>query len=327
MKIPDAKDVGLLAKGGGYYDKKEEAYDPAAYDVTAAASYEDDRRLAGMSGSCPPEDVVTCDNGFATSVGGNATVGNPTCQEACAAGGGECCVGDGTYNGDSINSCTGFNGKVCKSGDIPSCSDNRTSGGFFDFLGRACYNANITEVVNGCNGKRACDSAGLNGDLGRVVNGCYGGDSSCFGAARDGGNIGYINHGCRGVKACQFAAYGGSIDGISYACNNIKACAYLASDLYFGINGYDFASVNSTVVSCCNEVSECTGSVVDASGLPGQCPTPSPITASPSSPPSVNPSQQPTKVPTVSCDLFPVHVLLRSLAFCTNTAFLLSIST
>ena len=31
MKIPDAKDVGLLAKGGGYYDKKEEAYDPAAY--------------------------------------------------------------------------------------------------------------------------------------------------------------------------------------------------------------------------------------------------------------------------------------------------------
>ena len=38
MKIPDAKDVGLLAKGGGYYDKKEEAYDRAAYDATAAAA-------------------------------------------------------------------------------------------------------------------------------------------------------------------------------------------------------------------------------------------------------------------------------------------------
>ena len=49
MKITDVKDVGLLAKGGGYYDEKEEAYDPAAYDVTAAAaSYEDKRRLLSM---------------------------------------------------------------------------------------------------------------------------------------------------------------------------------------------------------------------------------------------------------------------------------------
>ena len=72
MKITDANDIGLLAKGGGYYDKKEEAHDPAAYDVTAAALYEDKRQLAvnaGMSGSCPPEDVVTCVDGFASSVG------------------------------------------------------------------------------------------------------------------------------------------------------------------------------------------------------------------------------------------------------------------
>ena len=103
-----------------YYDEErvlvhqEEAYDPAAYDVTAAAASYKNRQLAvnaGMSGSCPPEDVVTCVGGFATMVGGNATVGTPTCQQACDGG---CCLGNGTRFGQPINSCTGFNGKVCK---------------------------------------------------------------------------------------------------------------------------------------------------------------------------------------------------------------------
>ena len=84
-----------------------------------------------------------------------ATVGNVTCQEACAGG---CCLGNDMLSGfGPINSCTGFNGKVCKSGDIPSCSDNRTSG---DYLGRACFYASITEVVNGCKGRQACAYAG-----------------------------------------------------------------------------------------------------------------------------------------------------------------------
>ena len=64
-----------------------------------------------MSGACPPRDVVTFVDGFATMVGGNATVGNVTCQQACAGG---CCVGNGTASGispnyefgDPINSCT-----------------------------------------------------------------------------------------------------------------------------------------------------------------------------------------------------------------------------
>ena len=95
-------------KVGVYYDEErvlvhqEEAYDPAAYDVTAAASYEN-RQLAvndGMSGYCPSEDVVTCVDGFATSVGGNATEGNVTCQVECDGG---CCVGNGTANGASLN--------------------------------------------------------------------------------------------------------------------------------------------------------------------------------------------------------------------------------
>ena len=314
-----------------YYDEKrvlvhqEEAYDPAAYDVTAAAASYESRQLAvnaSMSGSCPPGDVVTCVGGFATSVG-NVTYdeGTKTCQDACAAGG-ECCVGDGTgiiggpFDGQPINSCTGFNGKVCKSGDIPSCSDNRTTG---DKLGKACYYANIAEVVNGCNGYRACEWAGIDGDLGRVVNACHGGDKSCYYAAAlgyikeivdscigkeacraaaydggyigsitngsciggekscfltaayGGGNISSITNGCRGVGACQFAASKRSIDGISYACNNISACENLANGQF----GFD--NVNSAVVSCCNEASECTGSIVQASGgLPDQCPTPSP---------------------------------------------------
>ena len=165
----------------------------------------------------------------------------------------------------------------------------------------ACYRANITEVVNGCNGYGACYLAGYNGDLGRVVNGCTGGDfscnraaenggyikeivDSCIGryacdqAARLGGYIGYINHGCRGVNGCSFAAIDRSIDGISYACNNIEACEFLASGFGDGVVGFD--SVNSAVVSCCNEASECNGGIVDAFGLPPQCGTSS-LTSSP----------------------------------------------
>ena len=162
------------------------------------------------SPSCPSGNVVTCVNGVATSVGGNATVGNPTCQEACAAGG-ECCVGNGTNRvGQPINSCTGFNGKVCKSGNIPSCSDNRTEG--FG-LGKACYNANIAEVFNGCNGRQACEEAGYNGgNLGRVVNACHGGDFSCQEAARDGGYIKEIVDSCIGKDACLRVAYTGGLD-------------------------------------------------------------------------------------------------------------------
>ena len=274
---------------------------------------------------------MTCVGGFTTSVGGN----NVTCQEACDGG---CCLGNGTASnggspnyaaGDLINSCTLFNGMVCKSGAIQSCSDNSTSG---RFLGRACYRANITEVVNGCNGIYACNEAGLNGDLGRVVNSCIGYES-CSGAAYsggyikeivdscigkeacefaaggggyikeivdscvgvesckfaayyyyEGGNIGYINHGCRGVKACYGAAYYyRSIDGISYACNNISACEYLAyGDEGIKGNG-PYNSVNSAVVSCCNGASECTGSIVNASGLPVTCEG---ISASPTSSPT-----------------------------------------
>ena len=108
MKIPDVKDVGLLTKGGGYYDEKEEAYDPAAYDVTAAAALYENRHQAGALDSCPTEDVVTCVDGFATMVGNyNYDESGVTCQQACATGGGECCVGVNDAD-SSINSCTAF---------------------------------------------------------------------------------------------------------------------------------------------------------------------------------------------------------------------------
>jgi hypothetical protein len=93
---------------------------------------------------------------------------------------------------------------------------------------------------------------------------------ACSSAGRVGGFIGYINHGCRGVDSCRPAARSRSIDGISYECNNIEACENLA-------NGYDgYASVNLAVVSCCNEVSECTGSEIPDGILPDQCGTSSP---------------------------------------------------
>ena len=51
--------------------------------------------------------------------------------------------------------------------------------------------------------------AGLNGDLGRVVNGCHGGDYSCNQAAYNGGYIKEIVDSCIGVQACIRAARGG----------------------------------------------------------------------------------------------------------------------
>ena len=113
---------------------------------------------------------------------------------------------------------------------------------------------------------------------------------SCQRAAYS-GFIGYINHGCRGVDSCPIAAYNRSIGGISYACNNYKSCFYLASN-YCGIG---YSSVNSAVVSCCNDDSECTGSIVDVStgsivdvsGLPSGLPvTCEGIVASPTSSPT-----------------------------------------
>ena len=102
--------------------------------------------------------------------------------------------------------------KVCKSGDIPSCSDNRTEG---RFLGKACYRATITEVVNGCNDGNACEGAGRDGDLRRVVNGCHGGLFSCTNAASEGGYIKEIVDSCIGQSVCGSAARGGNIGSIT----------------------------------------------------------------------------------------------------------------
>ena len=58
------------------------------------------------------------------------------------------------------------------------------------------------------------------GFIGYINHGCRGVKAS--NNAAFGGNIGYIKHGCRGVGACVRAARDRSnIDGISYACNNI----------------------------------------------------------------------------------------------------------
>ncbi|MDB4430475.1 hypothetical protein N9140_00795, partial [bacterium] len=163
---------------------------------------------------CPPERQVVCVNGM-TNVNGTTV----TCAEAC---GGECCRGD--------KACDFFYGTVCKDG--VSCSDDIVG----SFRGSSCYKANITTVLRGCYGYRACYFAGRNdGYIGSITNGCNG-DFACDSAAYNGGYIGSITNGCNGNKPCSFAAFVyGSIGNITNGCDGDYACN--AAALYDGYIG------------------------------------------------------------------------------------------
>ena len=118
-----------------------------------------------------------------------------------------------------------------------------------------------------------CYFAGYNGgDLGRVVNGCHGGDYSCTGAAgdrgyikeildscigvqacicaaRDGGNISSITNGsCVGENSCYKAAYNGFIGYINHGCGGVQSCLRAARDGSIGRISY-----------ACNNIQACEG--------------------------------------------------------------------
>ena len=206
----------------------------------------------GLQASCPGESVVCVDGMMA---------GDVTCQVACA---GECCIGEYSFF-TGAGPCTGFNGTLCKDIDTPPCSGRR-----------ACVNANIDLVVQGCNDDFACDYA----NIGTVIQGCNA-DSACYEAniyaifqgcnedlACAYANIGSVSYGCDAKYACEFA----NIGSVSYACNEYLACydARIGS-VYYACNALDAcrrANIPTEDVSYCERLTEET--------LPDECTTSTP---------------------------------------------------
>ena len=157
-------------------DEAADGYRSANVNV-GILSEKEGRRLQAST-SCAPEDIVDCVEGLSTyvnSTGDNVTV---SCEAACEDA---CCVG--------TDACLNFTGSLCK--DMTSCSGLR-----------ACKNAKITSVYNSCNGRSACEEAGLEGYVGNVTNSCNA-VKSCYGAGR-GGSIGVISSSCNnGRYACK----------------------------------------------------------------------------------------------------------------------------
>jgi len=178
-------------------------------------SGEEDTPTERHLSSCPLESTVVCYQGLSLTGG--------SCQAACD---NQCCSGE--------QACDAFTGAVCKDGK--SC---------FGF--KACANANITSVFEGCNGDAACYNAGKGGTLGLVHQSCHN-SSSCQGAAYV-GTIAAMHNSCIGGKACYDAAsyyindsYGGTIGTITDSCLGEKACYGAA---------YDYSAIIGDITSSC----------------------------------------------------------------------------
>jgi len=135
-----------------------------------------------------------------------------SCADAC---GKDCCTGD--------LACDGFTGSVCKDG--ASCIGDKS-----------CFFAVVSDIVQGCNGTKACYGAGYGGIVNEIVNSCIG-DYSCGYAAAYGGFIGSIQDSCVGYLTCYAAGQGdnpydncadggqgGNIGFIQDSCLGDKSC-------------------------------------------------------------------------------------------------------
>ena len=130
---------------------------------------------------------VTCCNGFEGECDANGEpTSDTTCHDACAngAGGYDCCRND-SGDGD-VNACLLFTGRVCRDG---SCSE-----GF-----NACFKANVGEIINGCQGRFACDSVAhpkTANAVPRIHNSCRSREKACFKLAGEGGSVGNVLNSC-----------------------------------------------------------------------------------------------------------------------------------
>jgi len=217
---------------------------------------------AGQTPSTFDNEILTdelCTEGYVECI--NGLSGGQTCEEAC---GGMCCAGPLFYGGGP---CKGYTGRVCKDGK--SC-----------FGERACLNANINMIVEGCSGEMSCMVAGFRGGVvEKVIKSCWG-KEACGAAAYVGGFVGTILNSCQQDGACWEAAActlsnpncgsniteitsscngrgtcfdtasrGGAVDAIVNACNADGACS--------GAGKGEGNTIPSGIKNCCNAEDEC----------------------------------------------------------------------
>ena len=132
----------------------------------------------------------TCTAGYVDCIDGFvAGDSSKSCAEECD---GYCCVG--------YEACVHFTGKVCRDG---SCSN---------WGWDACGFATIPVVINSCKGSTwtCIHAGGEDGSVGNMINSCNG-YRACEDLG-DGGAVGNITNSCNGQRSCAFASGEGFID-------------------------------------------------------------------------------------------------------------------
>lgn len=182
--------------------------------------------------SCPADNVIICEKGIATSIGGAPATPNTSCKDACD---GQCCV-DGTVSKTNYTDCQfggyyapylGFDEEcyydddcVCEYPYDEDCYNYGEEYYRCDIFGRykvsvpACegLTASICQDNVTCTGKDACTDA----KVGTIHLGCNGFEA-CKEAGKD-GYLGSINNGCEGRSACLKTGYGGNVTLIQNSC-------------------------------------------------------------------------------------------------------------
>ena len=192
----------------------------------------------------PLEDLkCSCELGFVDCVDGFVRGSAIPCADAndpnaCS---GNCCLGD--------DACTRFTGVVCKD---TSCNGDQ-----------ACEDATVPVVVNSCQGKSACKSAGYNG-MGAargMVDSCQG-DGAC-GYLGTTGNGGGIRSSCKGNESCFLLGFIGFVGNIINSCQGNKAC---------GLRSENQRYISIDIENCCNKDEECEYAKSNLPyGLPIEC--------------------------------------------------------
>ena len=249
-------DIGILAGAGDATSSMT--------TLTISSSSSTWIARAAPSSTCAAADFVECKDGVLVSDGVT------TCYAECD---GDCCKGFDD-NGDPVDACIGFTGKVCKDGScngykacvdatipsvVNSCKDRE-----------ACYYAHagsdggsIKSMVDSCNGKYACNRVAMfDGTIGNIIGSCNE-DHACASAAFFVGTIGNIIGSCNDRYACNDAAFlYGSIGDITESCIGSFACYQL---------GQNYGKVGNVVKSClgksaCKDAAQYNGLIGSISG-------------------------------------------------------------
>jgi len=127
-------------------------------------------------------------------------------ESACYAAGFE-----GNIN-EIVNGCEGFG----------ACA--YAAAGYTDYYGYYTYRGSIGTIRDSCSGNSTCYKAGFGGNIGEIVNGCEGFKACAYAAGY--GSIGTISDSCKDRDACYQAGYDGNINEIENSCQGDYGCFF-----------------------------------------------------------------------------------------------------